>query len=89
MNLKILAYVLLAIGVLLVVPFTRPLVLFVLPLGRGVDDFLMFSALVVGGLLWIASRITAIKNGLTKTRIVFVFIVATAILTVALLSLLA
>lgn len=55
------AIVLLVIGFLFWIPFTRAAILYILPLGSGLDDIIFIGALAIGGILLVIRAIAGKK----------------------------
>jgi len=45
------------------IPVTRQIVLFILPLGSGIDDLVFITALVVAIVIWVIRRIVIHRGG--------------------------
>lgn len=79
MNWKSISVISLIIALLFWIPFTRVAILFILPLGSGVDDLIFLSFLVIG---IVAFTVRHLEIALDKTRALFLGIVGVALLVI-------
>lgn len=96
MTLKRLGYVAMVVAVLFAVPITRRVVLYILPLGSGVDDIVFLCAAFLASVLWggrivydlkkDANRLMQDESEWRKTKIIGGVIIAVAIVVVVVMT---
>lgn len=87
MKWKWVAIALLATGFLLWNPITRTAILWILPLGSGIDDLVMIAAFAIGVAVYCIGRARSSQRGpIEKQKVVFAAIIAASIVIVAVLG---
>lgn len=78
------AIVALVVALLFYIPHTRALILFILPLGRGIDDLIVFAGLFIATVLYLMHLASSQQTQDKQTRVLFLVIVGLALFVVIL-----